>query len=200
MRASFHGSISKGTTRQRQSRSEWARGCITAPQADKGWVEWDFSRLPRLQFLSAHPLPSGMVTAPSGARKGQRSASPALQLAKWTGLARGDTHARRPPQLRQGMHWSGYSAGRRASATLGISSCGHQQCGVRQTGRATAASLQVAGFQMVETSPKLCWPQRPWWLGDETHALGDYESRGCCQKLRNCRFPIAKAGKLGLFS
>ena len=160
MRVSFHGSISKGTTRQRQSRSEWARGRITQPQADKGWVEWDFWRSLRLQPLSARPLLSGMVMARSGARKGQRSASPALQLAKWTALARGDTHARRPLQLRQGMHWSGYSEGRRASATLVMLSCVHQQCSVRQMGRATAASLPVAGFQMVETSLKQCLPRK----------------------------------------
>ena len=102
--------------------------------ANTGHDQWDFSRSPRLQLLSAHPLPSGMGMALSGARRGQRSASPALQLAKWTGLALGDTHAQRPPQLRQGMHWSGYSAGRGASATLVMLSCVHQQCGVRQMG------------------------------------------------------------------
>ena len=124
--------------------------------ANTGYDQWDFSRLPRLQFLSAHPLPSGMGTALSGAKRGPISASPASQLAEWTGLARGDIHARRPPQLRQGMHWSGYSAGRRASATPVMLSCGLQRCGGRQMGRATAASLPVAGCQMVETLLKQC--------------------------------------------
>jgi hypothetical protein len=39
-----------------------------------------------------------------------------LPLAKWTGLAIGETHGKKAPQLRQGMHWSSYSAGRMASA------------------------------------------------------------------------------------
>lgn len=168
MRVSFHGSIAKGTTRQRQSRSEWARGRITQPQADKGWVEWDFWRSLRLQPWSARPLLSGMVMARSGARKGLRSASPALQLAKWTALARGDTHARGPLRWRQGMHWSGYSAGRRVSGTLVMLSCGHQQCSVRQAGRATAVSLPVVGFQMVETLLKPCSPQKRFCLGDKS--------------------------------
>lgn len=156
MRVSCHGSISKGPTRQRQSRSEWARGRITQPHADKGWVEWDFWRSLRLQPLSARPLLFGMVMARSGARRGRRSGSPESQPAKWMGPVREGTHAPHPLPWRPGMPWFDYSVDRRASATLVMSSCGHRQCGVRQMGRATAALLPVAGFRMAETLPKQC--------------------------------------------
>ena len=171
MRVSFHGSISKGPTRQRQSRSEWARGRITQPQADKGWVEWDFWRSLRLQPLSARPLPSGMVMARSGAKRGRRFGLRASQPVKWTEPAREGTHAPHPLPWRPGMPWFDYSVDRRASATLVMSSCGHQRCDVLQTDRATAEWLPLADFQMAETSLKPCSPQRRFCLGGEFDAL-----------------------------
>lgn len=136
----------------------------------KGWFEWHFWRLLRLQPLSARPLPSGMVMARSGAKRGRRFGLRASQPVKCTEHAREGTHAPHRLLWRPGMLWFDYSVDRRASATPVMSSCGRQRCGVQRTGRATAVLLPVVGFPMVETLPTPCSRQEPFSLGDDASA------------------------------
>ena len=85
--------------------------------------------------------------------------------------------------------WTG-----RVSATLVKSSYGRQRCNVRQMGRATAVSLQVAGFQMVETSLKRCSQQRRFFLGDDLGKTGRMVRR--LKRIRNLFIPANRRSRI----